>query len=254
MGFFKKISPSERKGLIIAWIALAISFTIALYAFGGLVSLIGSVVNGNGFTLDGPRFLLTFIAALIIVGVSFVCHELAHKFIAMHYGFWSEFCKSNPMLVISVCLACLLGIVFAAPGATLISSGGKPITKQQNGVISLMGPLMNIVMLFVFGVIMLIGLATGSVHFITGAGFAYALTPSGFLFYIGYTGWLVNAMFAFFNMLPVGPLDGKNVLQWNGLIFLVVITISVFLLYIPFDPNMMGSIVKFFVPGAVMTL
>jgi len=249
MGIFKKISPFERKDLFIAWIALAIAFTIAFVATGGVVSLISKAVSGQTIPFDGMKLLIAFLAALVIVGLSFVGHELAHKFTAMHYGFWSEFRKSNPMLVMSVCLAALLGVVFAAPGATLISTDGKPLTKKQNGLISVAGPLTNIVLLIVFAALMIIGVALGGGTIFEG-GFIYSLTPAGFLFYLGYTGWMVNAMFAFFNMLPVGPLDGKKILHWNPIVFVIVIAAAVFLLYIPFDYNMMTAIINFFVPLA----
>ncbi|HJJ35573.1 MAG TPA: peptidase M50 [Methanocorpusculum sp.] len=250
MGIFKKISPFERKDLFIAWIALAIAFTIALCTgVGGLVSYISNLVAGRPIDFNGMQLLIAFLAALIIVGLSFVGHELAHKFTAMHYGFWSEFRKSNPMLVMSVCLAALLGVVFAAPGATLISTDGKPLTKQQNGIISAAGPLTNIVLLIIFAALMIIGVALEGGNVI-GGGFTYTMTPAGFLFYLGYSGWLVNAMFAFFNMLPVGPLDGKKIFKWNPLVFLILIAAAVFLLYIPFDYAMMSNIIHFFVPVA----
>lgn len=250
MGIFKKISPFERKDLLVAWIALAIAFTLALCTgVGGLVSYISSLVSGQPVEFNATRLLIAFLAALIIVGLSFIGHELAHKFTAMHFGFWSEFRKSNPMLVMSVCLAALLGVVFAAPGATLISTDGKPLSKKENGIISVAGPLTNIILLIIFAALMILGVALEGGNIVNG-GFFYTMTPAGFLFYLGYSGWLVNAMFAFFNMLPVGPLDGKKILRWNPLVFLIVIAAAVFLLYIPFDYNMMANIITFFVPIA----
>lgn len=249
MGIFKKISPFEKKDLFIAWIALSIAFTIALFARGGLVSLISQAVGGNFAGFNGRMLLIAFVASLIIVGLSFVLHELAHKYTAIHYGYWAEFRKSNPMLVMSLCLAVLLGIVFAAPGATMINTAGRQMTKKEYGIISIAGPLTNIALLVIFAALMILGVALGGGNVVEG-GIVFSFAPAGFLFYLGFSGWLVNAMLAFFNMLPVGPLDGKKILRWNPIAFIIVIAAAAFLLYIPFDANMMTNIIGFFVPTA----
>lgn len=247
MSILKKLSPFEKKDLLIAWIALAIAFTIALFSRGGLVTLISQAVGGNFTGINGQMLLIAFVASLIIVGLSFVLHEMAHKFTAIKYGYWAEFRKSNPMLVISVCVAVLLGVVFAAPGATMINTAGRQMSKKESGIISAAGPLTNIVLLVVFAALMIAGfsLGVGDIN-----GLSNSFTLAGFLFNLGYSGWLVNAMLAFFNMLPVGPLDGKKILRWNPVVFLIVIALSFFLLYIPFDPYLLSSIVNFFVPMA----
>ena len=67
---------------------------------------------------------------------------MAHKFTAIKYGFWAEFRKDNIMLVVAVALAALVGVVFAAPGATVIyDTTGRGISREQNGKISVAGPL-----------------------------------------------------------------------------------------------------------------
>ena len=250
MGLFKKISPFEKKDLFIAWIALTIAFTIALFAKGGLVTLISQAMGGNFSGFNGTMLLIAFVASLIIVGLSFVLHELAHKYSAIHYGYWAEFRKSNPMLVISLCLAVLLGVVFAAPGATLINTAGRQMTKKENGIISILGPITNLILLVIFAALMAIGISLGgNLGIISNPGLI-SFTGADFLIYLGLSGWLVNAMLAFFNMLPVGILDGKKVLRWNPIAFILVIAAAAFLLYMPFDANLMTSFVTFFIPAA----
>jgi len=41
---------------------------------------------------------------------------------------------------------------------------------------------------------------------------------------------LVNLLLATFNLLPFSPLDGKKVLQWNGMVWFVLFSISVLFL------------------------
>ena len=131
----ERISRRERFDLIIAWLAISIAFSLAFS--GGVGIWMGSPIQETSV----GEYLLYLILSMITVGVGFVLHELAHKFTAMHYGYWAEFRKDNLMLLVAVVLAALVGVVFAAPGATMIYGAG--ITREQNGKISAAGPLTN---------------------------------------------------------------------------------------------------------------
>ena len=233
MSLLDKISPFERKDLLIAWLVLGVAFTLVTIRINGGFALI---TEYQKITVEG--LLITFLVALIAVGLSFVLHELAHKFTAMKFGYWAEFRKSTQMLIIAVVIAAITGIVFAAPGATMINTAGREMTKKENGLISVAGPLTNLVLIIPFLIIMIIGFlmspSSGIVLF----------TLPGFLFYLGMIGFQVNAMLAFFNMLPVGPLDGKKILRWNPVVFGVVIAVSLGLLYLALMPTL---ILQFFV-------
>lgn len=198
----ERISECERKDLGIAWLALALAFTLALV---------------GGFSATGVHLgtaALFFLLSLITVGVGFVLHELAHKFTAMRYGYWAEFQKDNQMLLVAVALAALVGVVFAAPGATMIY--GPTLSKKENGVISVAGPVTNLLLAIPFGLLVI-----GGMMFDLG----------WFVILVGAVGVKINAMLAAFNMLPIGPLDGKKVLAWNPIIFIVVIAVSFVLLF-----------------------
>lgn len=224
-----KLSPFEKKDLVIAWLALAAAFTLG--ASGVLA------VFMQGFSALSPeKMLLTFVIALITVGLSFVLHELAHKFAAIKFGYWAEFRKSPQMLVIAVAVAVITGIVFAAPGATIINTAGRPLNKRENGIISVSGPLTNVILIIPFAIIMFAGVFLGGVEAVSGGLFFNPFTFAGFLFYLGMIGCQINAMLAFFNMLPVGPLDGNKILAWKPLIFGVIFVISLFLVYFAVDP------------------
>jgi Zn-dependent protease len=196
----ERITRQERYDLLIAWLAIALAFTL-IFIRGGA---------------DPISFLVYFVISLLTVGVGFVLHEMAHKFTAMKYGFRAEFRKDNQMLLVAVALAALAGIVFAAPGATVIS-GNYPITREQNGRISAAGPITNLVLCIPF-----LGLVMAGVLLPAGL-------PAFLLTQLGVVGLTVNAMIAAFNMIPVSVLDGKKVLAWNPAIFGVLIT-SAFLM------------------------
>lgn len=183
----ERIGPRERRDLLIAWIAITLAFTLIFVRSGATPVM----------------FLMFFAISALTVGVGFILHELAHKFTAMRYGYWAEFRKDNQMLLVAVLLAALVGVVFAAPGATVIY--GSYLSREQNGRISAAGPLTNLLLCIPF---------FGLTYF------------GGILGLAGMIGFSVNAMIAAFNMLPVGVLDGKKILAWNPGVFAVMITVS----------------------------
>lgn len=192
----ERITRRERNDLLIAWLAISIAFTLIFVREG---------------RWQISYVLLYFGLSLLTVGIGFILHEMAHKFTAIRYGFWAEFQKDNLMLLVAVTLAALVGVVFAAPGATMIYGAG--ITREQNGKISAAGPLTNLILCIPFGVLLLVsGSLSGNVQ--------------GYAVLIGMVGLQVNAMVAAFNMLPVSVLDGKKVLAWNPLVFIVLIAAS----------------------------
>ena len=221
MSFLRLITKFERRDLIIAWLALSCGFTIAMA---------GLRIGGDLSKITVETILITFAIALLTVGVSFVFHEMAHKYMAIHFGYWAEFRKSTSMLLVSLAIAVVTGFVFAAPGATLINTAGREMTKKENGIISVAGPLSNIILIIPFAILMIAGILTGGVVNLAPGIYGWSLmTAQGFCFYLGFTGFTVNAMLALFNMIPAGPLDGKKILKWNAGIYGLVLIIAVLL-------------------------
>jgi len=183
----ERIPLRERRDLLIAWLAISIAFTL-IYIRGG--------VNVTGL-------IFFFVMSLLTVGVAFILHELAHKFTAMRYGYWAEFKKDNQMLLVAVVMAALVGVVFAAPGATYIYGNA---TRAENGRISAAGPITNLLLCIPFALLMLFG--------------------GGLIGIVGLVGFRVNAMIATFNMLPISVLDGRKILAWNPAVFAVLMAAS----------------------------
>lgn len=194
----ERIPRRERLDLVIAWLAISIAFTLIF-------------IRNH---VDPLTALAYFGISLLTVGVGFVLHELAHKFTAMRFGYWAEFRKDNQMLLVAVVLAALVGVVFAAPGATVVY--GDRIDRRQDGLISAAGPAMSLVLALGF-----MGL--------------YLVVPQGgLLWLLGLFGMRINAMLAAFNMLPVSVLDGRKVLAWNPIVFGLLIAGSFVLVYLTY--------------------
>src|SRR5660398_208345 len=101
-------SSKEVIDLLIAWLDVSFAFYLVLF------------LRPNLSPASVDYVLPSLMITLVVVGSSFVVHELLHKFTAQHFGCWSEFRASYTMLVFAILFAALAGIVFAAPGETMI--------------------------------------------------------------------------------------------------------------------------------------
>ena len=242
----EKISRREEADLFVAWIAISLAFTIIFVSPGGLYN--------NGFLPKEPlTALIYFGISLITVGIGFILHEMAHKFSAMKFGYYAEFRKDNMMLLVAVALAALVGVVFAAPGATVIYSNsrdGRSITRQQSGIISAVGPAVNLLLCVPFLIILLSGAYLsgqienlpaflGNINIVRIIGVIPISQPPIILGIIGVLGIQINAMIAAFNMLPVSVLDGKKVFAWNKIVFIVLIVAAFGALVVSFYPSLL---------------
>jgi Zn-dependent protease len=188
--------PDELRDLAIAWGALGIAFSVFIFVSTGR-----SVFPDITGALLSPLFGRVLAVSLLTVGVGFLLHELAHKVVAVQFGQIASFKADYKMLALCIGAA-FAGFLFAAPGA--VYHRGR-ITPKQQGLVSVAGPLTNVLLVAVF------------------LPFAFL---SGFLGDVGQLGVLVNAFLAAFNMLPFGPLDGKTVLSWSRLVFAAVFAVS----------------------------
>jgi Zn-dependent protease len=184
-----RFSTREFKDLAIAWVALGVAFT-AFYFNAEIRALLG------GVRTDAAIEVLTvgFAISMATAGVGFLLHELAHKVVAVHYGQAAEFRADYNMLFLAV-MAGLAGFLFAAPGAVYHRGF---VTKREQGLIALAGPVTNVALVAVFGALWLAGGATADL-----------------LATVGWLGVIINALLAGFNMIPFGPLDGKKVMNWS---------------------------------------
>ncbi|MEM2987631.1 MAG: AN1-type zinc finger domain-containing protein [Candidatus Bathyarchaeia archaeon] len=128
-----------------------------------------------------------------IVTISFLMHELAHKFTAQKRGLWAEFRIMLFGLILTAISIISPLFKIISPGAVVISG----LTgKRDVGKISIAGPLTNISLSIVFL------LAAFSIQ---EGNFAYLLL----------LGFAINAWIALLNLIPFGMLDGFKIFLWN---------------------------------------
>mgnify|MGYP001345460540 FL=1 len=164
-------SDIELRDLVKAWLAISFAFAMVLRYSIPL------------------SFYEVFIISAVTVGTGFLLHELGHKVVAQRYGCFAEFRSFDQMLLLAIFMS-FFGFVFAAPGAVMIS--GR-VDKTRNGKISAAGPVVNLILAFLFLSISM-------------------MYSAGLLKIIAFYGFFINSWLALFNMFPVWNLDGAKIL------------------------------------------
>ncbi len=145
-----------------------------------------SVIMGGGI----EHFTSYLIVSSLAVITGFFLHEMSHKYMAFRYGFPAAFQAWYIGLGIAL-FSAFMGFLFAAPGAVMVY--GYP-SKRENGIISAAGPSTNIIL-------------------------GFSLLAAGYLFpQFSFALWYVayfNFFLAFFNLLPIPPMDGTKIIPWN---------------------------------------
>jgi Zn-dependent protease len=130
-------------------------------------------------------------ALAVFTGV--ILHEVGHKLESLKVGIWAEYRKWDMGLLIAF-LTSLFGFLFAAPGAVHIMGMG---TRKDMERIAVGGIRVN----------MLLAAALLATFFILGGVGSLATI----LWFIA----SVNSYLALFNMLPIPPLDGFQLMRLN---------------------------------------
>jgi Zn-dependent protease len=163
---------------------------------------------GNGFNFE----LLPFGLGLAFLGIftAFFFHEISHKFMAQKFGLWAEYRMFSQGLILALIFGIFTPFVFAAPGAVMFMGGAR---EHETGRIAMSGPLINIIIAGVTYILYMFVF------------FESAILAPIFAFICS-----INAFIAFFNLLPIGPLDGVKILRWNATVWILMLIASISLL------------------------
>ena len=202
-GSFWHFSKTEINDLAISLAAFSLGLSFMFHGglLGGMMSM-GTALIGS--------IPLMFMLGMVAFGPAFIIHELAHKFVARHYGCWAEFRADPGGLKTGVLIAFFIGFLFMAPGAVMVAGN---VSRRQNGMIALAGPASNLAL---WG----IGLP------------AFILFQTGVLGTVVFYWMVANSILGAFNMLPFGPLDGKKIKNWSEPVFWSFIAIFASLIYL----------------------
>ncbi len=187
-----RLRSVEARDLLLSWAALTVAF--------------------------GARHILSFnpigiALSAFAVATAFVVHELAHRTVAVRRGFLAMYRAWYPGLIFAVALALVtaasLGrpIVFAVPGSvvvfrTLLERGSyRDVLRIVEA-----GPASNIVVAYLLWLV---------AH---GVPYPY----KAYLYVIAD----VNAWIAFFNLLPIPPLDGSKIVRFSVIDWVVLVVLA----------------------------
>lgn len=163
-----------------------------------VVAVFAVFASSFSWNLTPSAAVKLFLLAFVI----YIPHELAHKFVAEYYGFPARF-QISPMLLALTLLSAIpfMPLKFIVPGAVRVYAY-PGYSRSIDGKVSAAGPLVSLALGFVA---LLVGLK----------------------WLAWFSGWI-----SLFNLLPLGPLDGRKVLSWSPLLWVLLSASSLMLLFL----------------------
>ncbi len=159
--------------------------------------------------MDGVR-LENFIIGIIVIMFSISLHEFGHAIAADKLGdpgprrmgritLWPG-AHFDPLGFIMICLTMWIGLGIGWGKPVLVEPRMFRNPRRDMILVAIAGPIMNLLLAIVFGIVVRIMLQTGT------------LPPNatGQLLY-GFV--LINLSLLFFNLIPIHPLDGGKILS-----------------------------------------
>lgn len=154
---------------------------------------------------------------VVILIMSVVIHEVAHGYMAYRLGDDTARFQGrltlNPLVHLDIIGSVLLPLLLVISNAGFVVGWAKPVPYNPNNLktgkysevlVALAGILANLLIAITFGILIRIVMMSG-------ISFGDAYTMSAF-YKIASTVVIVNIVLAFFNLIPIPPLDGSKVL------------------------------------------
>lgn len=186
-------SRAERKHMLIATLLL-VAVGVSWLVFSNLYDPISLLIG----------------AALFVI--SFIGHEMAHKFFAQRNGLWAEF-RTNTYGLIFTALSILpIPFKFLAPGVTNVVGDAN---RELQGAIALIGPGFNVVL--------------GTICVFSAA----IVGPNP----IGYTlifAAVFNGFMGLFNLIPFVGFDGLKAFEWDKTRWAITLVGSIVLIAVEY--------------------
>ncbi|HID73396.1 TPA: site-2 protease family protein [Candidatus Micrarchaeota archaeon] len=223
-----RVGPDELFQMVVSVLAISFAFSVIFVGVDGMLAYPGELV----------AFLML---SLVTIGSGFILHEMGHKVAAIYYGAHAKFRMWVQGLAFML-ITSFFGVLFAAPGAVYIY--GNRIAPKENGIISLAGPITNLILIAIFATLTFILPMTQ--HFTTLHAWDFFGISRGAV-NVWEFGMAINLILAMFNMIPAFPLDGSKVYAWKKSVW-IGFTGVLFILALNLFPSMvLGFIILFLI-------
>lgn len=170
-----------------------------------------SLLNASGVDL-----VITLCVRLLIIFAILPVHEYAHAYVAKKLGDNTALIAGrltlNPLAhvdPIGALMLILLGFGWAKP--VPVNPRNFKNYRRDNALVSLAGPVSNFICAFI-GVF--VGRVILNLFDITARSLAYEPGIPEFAYIAVYNFSIINLSLAIFNLLPIRPLDGSNILAY----------------------------------------
>ena len=199
-----------------------------------IIGFIFSFKDWGTETVDLVYGFRNFILTVIVAGISFFVHEIAHRYFALEIGYRSEFKIWWGGLIASLILVLLSngriqlilpgGMVNAIMARHRLGEFRYGLNYWENGMVALYGPLANLLLAFV-------------------GKFFLIVFPNSFFFekFI-----YLNVLFAICTMLPIPPLDGISVFFGSRVIYVIaflgILSSRLFIYFTGFWLSVIGAL------------
>jgi len=198
---FDPDSGIKFKGILFPHLSELIHLTIASV----LIFLIGVMIFYDAALFAQGYGWITFMLAVVYM-TAFIFHEFGHRQAAKYFKLQTKFRLLTFGMVLTVfsLVAGLLNLPvpsLALPGAVVVLGLDK--VSNETGLCKAAGPSVNLV----YGMILFM------ISFLIPNPFGILFVTSAYL----------NFMLGAFNMIPIGILDGHNILKWNKKVYILLL-------------------------------
>ncbi len=166
-----------------------------------------------GFSITGFTVFTNPIMGLVMIlllAISFTLHEIFHRIEAKRLGYIA-FYRINKMGFLLTLVSFFLPFKIIAPGEVAFYSIYKVPSIRDIATISLVGPLSNILLAVVLKITGIILVMQGANNYIV-----------DLMLRIG----SFNGYIAFFNLIPIPPLDGSKIVKYSLFLWFVLLILS----------------------------
>ncbi|MEM4714003.1 MAG: hypothetical protein QXQ79_00445 [Candidatus Nanoarchaeia archaeon] len=130
-----------------------IQIIITILAIGFIFSPWSPWVKNFEEGEEKSKFLNDLKLGILVAAPAVILHELAHKLVALMYGFSATYFASWWGLSIGVLMKIFIpGVIFFIPGYVSIQGQGAPL---DFGLIAFAGPLINLILFGIFSLFLL---------------------------------------------------------------------------------------------------